>query len=205
MSKFIVYKAVVLGETVYIGSGALGREKHCASGCSHVYELNKYHFEGVHIEVSVIKKGLTKEESLQIEKELIQKIRPRFNKVHLTKDNLKSAQIAIFLSQRLNLEFKNQFGRGKQEQSKAAIPEIISFMGISNLISGVTIPPEGDARFHLKSARARTLYGYITRKDFKEKYQTWLETVFEYEAEGKRVKLKLKEEVLEEIKSMCTI
>ena len=47
MSKencYEVYVCRVDGEIVYIGSGRHGRHKHCDSGCSHVYELNKIHF-----------------------------------------------------------------------------------------------------------------------------------------------------------------
>lgn len=205
MSKFVVYKAVVLGETVYIGSGAMGREKHCASGCSHVYELNKYHFEGTPIDVVIIRKGLTKEESILLEKEYILSVRPRLNKVYLTKDNLKSAQLAIFLGKRLNKEFKILFGRTRQENYKSAIPEILTFVGVLNLISGITIPKERDSRNHLDSPQARTLYSYITRKEYRERYKDWLETVFEYSEENKRVHLKLKEDVLADIKNLCTI
>ena len=33
---------------VYIGKGTRGRHKHCISGCSHVFELNKTFFtEGI--------------------------------------------------------------------------------------------------------------------------------------------------------------
>lgn len=205
LSKYIVYKAAVLGETVYIGSGVFGREKHCTSGCSHVYELNKYHFEGVSIDVSIIRKGLTKEESLAIEKEYILSVRPRLNKVHLTKDNLKAAQISIFLVQRLNQEFNIIFEKGKRETFKTAIAEIITFLGVSNLITGINIPKERDSRYNLESSGARTLYSYITRKEFKEKYRTWLETAFEYKSEGYNVWLKIREYVLYDLQLKTTI
>ena len=42
-------------EVVYIGEGRFGRHKHCNSGTSHVYELNKLHFDGVVLEVDVVK------------------------------------------------------------------------------------------------------------------------------------------------------
>ena len=41
-----VYACKYNGEYVYIGSGKHGRHRHCTSGCSHVYELNKMHFDG---------------------------------------------------------------------------------------------------------------------------------------------------------------
>ena len=38
---FEVYLCKLDGKILYIGSGVQGRHKHCNSGCSHVYSLNK--------------------------------------------------------------------------------------------------------------------------------------------------------------------
>ena len=58
MSKhFEVYICKLDGNIIYIGSGANGRHKHCNSGCSHVYDLNKLHFEGKVFVYSTYKKG----------------------------------------------------------------------------------------------------------------------------------------------------
>lgn len=51
---FVVYAAYINGEIVYVGQGKQGREKHCTSGVSHVYELNAAHFNGETIEVNKI-------------------------------------------------------------------------------------------------------------------------------------------------------
>jgi len=39
-----VYLCYLEDEIVYVGSGKLNRHKHCNSGISHVYELNRLHF-----------------------------------------------------------------------------------------------------------------------------------------------------------------
>ena len=52
---YVVYIASHNGEIYYVGHGVYGREKHVNSGCSHVYELNKMHFQGIKFEVSIKK------------------------------------------------------------------------------------------------------------------------------------------------------
>ena len=55
MSKdvFEVYICKFEDSVVYIGSGSLNRHKHCASGTSHVYELNEIHFSSERDKLSV--------------------------------------------------------------------------------------------------------------------------------------------------------
>ena len=78
-----VYVCKKDGEIVYIGKGRKGRHKHCNSGTSHVYELNEIHFkEGSGIlETEVVKYFKTDEEATKLERLLIQKYKPTFNKV----------------------------------------------------------------------------------------------------------------------------
>ena len=84
MSKhFEVYICKLDGNIIYIGSGANGRHKHCNSGCSHVYDLNKLHFEGKVFDIQV-KKFNDKQDSINHEKDLILKHKPRFNSVYLS-------------------------------------------------------------------------------------------------------------------------
>ena len=84
MSKhFEVYICKLDGNILYIGSGANGRHKHCNSGCSHVYDLNKLHFEGKVFDIQV-KKFNDKQDSINHEKDLILKHKPRFNSVYLS-------------------------------------------------------------------------------------------------------------------------
>lgn len=78
-TSHLVYAAKYDNEIVYIGSGVNGRERHCISGCSHVYALNKLHFAKEQVEVVVLGRFNTKEESLTVETSLIIEHKPRFN------------------------------------------------------------------------------------------------------------------------------
>lgn len=79
-----VYMCKVGSEIVYIGQGKIGRSRHCVSGISHVYGLNKLHFSEMRdsVEVNVIKFFLSKDDALKFELDLIKKHLPRFNTVH---------------------------------------------------------------------------------------------------------------------------
>lgn len=83
-----VYICTLDKDVLYIGSGRINRHKHCNSGTSHVYGLNKLHFEGNIFDVN-LKFFLTKEESLEEEKRLINQHLPRFNIVHTSKNTSK--------------------------------------------------------------------------------------------------------------------
>ena len=74
------------GVCLYVGSGLYGRHRHCSSGHSHVYELNKMHFENTPIIVEVVKTGLTKEKSLKEEQGLVNRLKPKFNKQTVIKE-----------------------------------------------------------------------------------------------------------------------
>lgn len=76
--RFEVYICSLDKEILYIGSGKINRHKHCNSGTSHVYELNKLHFEGKTFTIE-LKFFDTKEESLEEEINLISKYVPKFN------------------------------------------------------------------------------------------------------------------------------
>ena len=75
---FEVYICSLDKEILYIGSGKINRHKHCNSGISHVYELNKLHFEGKTFTIE-LKFFDTKEDSLEEEINLISKHVPKFN------------------------------------------------------------------------------------------------------------------------------
>ena len=83
-----------LGELLYVGSGELGRNKHCNSGRSHVYELNRLHFLEGGLQTEVIVLLDSKEESLIFEEEYIRKHRPKFNRVFLKDERQDIAQKA---------------------------------------------------------------------------------------------------------------
>jgi hypothetical protein len=88
------------------------------------------------------------------------------------------------------------FGRDFLERYNQPIADIIKFIGISQLIGGVTIPGVGAGVKYLPSPQARTLYKNFTSKDKHEMYGAWLSTVFEYQKIEARIYLKLKEDLL---------
>lgn len=77
---YLVYKVIVDNNIVYVGEGRVGREKHAISGCSHVYELNKLHFEGVEVSVEIDSWHTTKSKAVKREAVLIGKLQPVYNK-----------------------------------------------------------------------------------------------------------------------------
>lgn len=81
MNKFEVYICLYSGKVVYVGYGAIGRHKHCISGTSHNYRLNKLHFtvDPALITVQVLQYCKTKDEAKRIESELISKYNPVCN------------------------------------------------------------------------------------------------------------------------------
>ena len=80
MSNYEVYIAKVYEVVVYVGEGKEGRHKHITSGVSHCYEANKAHFRGDVLSVEVLTQE-TKESAKSIELELIQELKPLWNKV----------------------------------------------------------------------------------------------------------------------------
>ncbi len=91
-TEHLVYAAYVDDTLVYIGSGLEGRQNHCTSGVSHVVELNRLQALGKEIRVEVLRGELSKGVSIVIERELIKKLLPEYNKTHNaynSKDNVK--------------------------------------------------------------------------------------------------------------------
>ena len=87
-----IYKVSYKGQVVYVESGLQGvRHLHAKSGASHIPALNKLYFEdGDNMIVNILRDGLTKEESLEYEKEYIQAIKPEMNTVHTGKPKVVS-------------------------------------------------------------------------------------------------------------------
>ena len=77
--SYEVYICKHNGTVVYIGEGKFGRHKHCLSGTSHVYDLNRLHFEKENVICEVVKVFSTKEESQDLENILIDKYQPIYN------------------------------------------------------------------------------------------------------------------------------
>lgn len=86
--NYIVYEVQYKNKIVYIGSGLKGREEHVKSGCSGNKDLNKLYFEdGKNVDVIILREGLTKEESLETEKDFIMASEPIYNKQHNQKNH----------------------------------------------------------------------------------------------------------------------
>ena len=83
-----VYEVLYKGVPVYIGSGIQNiRHLHVKSGASHNAELNKLFFSDPdNIVVQILRTDLSKEESLEMEKEYIQATQPKFNVVHTNRN-----------------------------------------------------------------------------------------------------------------------
>lgn len=80
---YIVYEVRHLGVPVYIGSGQEDRYEHVKSGKSHSIDLNRLFFtDPDNVVVTILRDQLTKEESLEIEKEYIQAYEPVYNIVY---------------------------------------------------------------------------------------------------------------------------
>ena len=83
-----VYEVRLKGIPIYIGSGVSGRHEHVKSGSSHNPELNRLFFTVPHeLVVTIIREGLSKEESLEMEKGFIQAISPQLNIVYTNKNS----------------------------------------------------------------------------------------------------------------------
>lgn len=78
-NNYYVYKVVLGTDILYIGFGSGDRYKHGLSGCSHVYELNKLHFEGADVRVKKVHENLSKSEARRIEHTMIKSLSPKYN------------------------------------------------------------------------------------------------------------------------------
>ena len=143
MSKYFeVYICKLNGNIIYIGSGAKGRHKHCNSGCSHVYDLNKLHFEGKVFDIQV-KKFNDKQDSINHEKDLILKHKPRFNSVYLSDVRNKKGVESMKLKRMFRQELLKYFTKDDviESYSKA----FLEFLHHHNIAEFVK---EGVMKFH---------------------------------------------------------
>jgi hypothetical protein len=86
---FYVYQGSINGVIVYIGMGSKDRYFHLNSGVSHLYLANKAHFDGVEVLTEKIYESVSKEEALELEKELIKIHQPVWNSTYTDAYNLK--------------------------------------------------------------------------------------------------------------------
>jgi len=122
LTKYLVYAAKYNNEIVYIGSGVNGRENHCLSGCSHVYELNKLHFKREVVSILVLGRFNEKEESLVAEKALIVEHKPKYN----VKDHPHSNSMFQF---EVIGKWEKYFKNGSTDEYKSNIALIKELLG----------------------------------------------------------------------------
>ena len=78
-TKYVVYIAHDGDNAVYVGQGVEHRYKHVNSGCSHVYELNKDHFNKIEYQMEVLVID-DKELAEELEEIFIAMFAPKYNK-----------------------------------------------------------------------------------------------------------------------------
>lgn len=76
---YYVYAGYSGDQLMYIGKGKENRDSHLNSGCSHVYEANKFHFSGGVLEVVRIADHLEELDALELEAFVILEASPLWN------------------------------------------------------------------------------------------------------------------------------
>ena len=72
--SYYVYICYVNNEPKYVGRGKGNRYKHCTSGVSSNYELNKAHFNGEEMSVRFVEKNLSRQSARELENETIENL-----------------------------------------------------------------------------------------------------------------------------------
>lgn len=123
------------GEVLYVGEGKEGRHKHCTSGVSHVYELNKLHFSGAFLSVEVLKRRLTKEESRKQEGVLIESLKPKLNKKSSSQlGGIQSASTRKKLLDSVQINSPKEYWT----HDHFFLDDIFSHFGVVKLVEGFT-------------------------------------------------------------------
>ena len=138
-SEFEVYVCKQDGVVIYVGEGRFGRHKHCTSGTSHVYALNKLHFDGVEIDVEVVKVFKTKKEAQEYEQLLIDKYLPAHNikgTAWFKKQQCYSMTVKHTKDSYINWMKINYPYSSLPEKVTGFIDEIFNFYGNKNVVEG---------------------------------------------------------------------
>lgn len=196
-----MYKATLDGEVLYIGSGAKGREKHCNNGVSHVYGLNELHFKGVEVQVTIVKGLMSKQDSLELEKQLIVSLNPRWNVVHKTSEKMQKmamlSRVSSHINKILTESMKEHLGRPSFCRYKNSTKSFIKLLGVNNLVDGCKLPSVCESKVLLLRPEDRGLFARVSHKNTSDVMENWLREVFDYSKEGARVTLKVKKEIVE--------
>lgn len=170
---FEVYVCRDKEETIiYIGSGLVGRHKHCESGVSNVYGLNDLHFKGEKVHVKIEHTFGTKDESLAKEKELILQFKPKFNKQYLEDKKIDLMNIGAVQSTKLREIVRNtclKYYRNVKVKQAADFIDfaevLIKSYKVSGLITGVHLT--GVLGFNTDSGLGRKYTKYKTQTSYK--------------------------------------
>lgn len=104
------------GDILYIGEGMRGRHSHTTSGVSHVYELNKLHFEGVDVHIEIYGYYKTKKEVKSIESNLIIELDPFYNR-RLTVGRSEKQKVCSHFNKMIQ-DFLERTAQGEKVQAK---------------------------------------------------------------------------------------
>lgn len=137
---YCVYIAKRGEDILYIGSGVHGRWEHVTSGVSHSYELNRLHFSGIKLEVSVVLSGLSKKQSLAEEKLLILLHKPPINVVGVSKINVGSIVTTFKLRfKKLVMDRKLGLTRVRVRQYCLFIDEVLKYYTVHDILYGIPL------------------------------------------------------------------
>lgn len=134
-----LYHCKYKGEVVYVGQGARGRHRHCNSGVSHVFELNKIYFtDGAEaLSVEVLMQDKNKDVVVKAEEEYILARKPRFNKVlNNNVSRFKSVNDSITLRKMLLDVGEKNLSKKKLEKYNSLVLEIVDYFGYTSIING---------------------------------------------------------------------
>lgn len=153
---YVVYEVLYNNDLVYVGSGKWGRQFHTVSGVSHSYELNKLHFtDPLNVTLSVIKDGMTKEDSLTLEKYIIRTKKPTFN-IRWANEKL------IGVEKVLNMTKVKRLQQPRRDILKSFTKQLLTFYSIDELCGGFPLKVVGMR----EPIRIKTFDNHSTVKGF---------------------------------------
>ena len=132
-----VYACYHNDEIVYIGSGKKGRNKHCMSGISQNYDLNKLHFtDKDNVSVTVIKYFSDKNVSLAYEKDMIKLYKPKFNKVYITTGRNELAKDSLNVRKKLkDIQYLYKLSSKSLENYGSLVDEFVNHFGYADVLN----------------------------------------------------------------------
>ena len=134
-----LYHCKYKGEVVYVGQGVRGRHKHCNSGISHVFELNKIYFtEGDEaLFVEVLMQDSNKDVVAKAEEQFILTRKPKFNKaLNNNVGRFKNVNDSITLRKMLLDVGEKHLSKKTLEKYNSLVLEMVDYFGYTSIING---------------------------------------------------------------------